>query len=126
LSHTETPLLTCKQKNTFSPKNEPTTMKLFWVEDAALKACAQLPDLNLNEVLVLEQYGKTFSMANNVFPSFTAFHGCQSNCRSCCHIDEYSEKENIPVTSFPAVRRLQHLNKEHVEPITHMVYAITW
>lgn len=56
-------LLTWEQSNTFSPKNEPSTMKLFWVEDAALRSCAQLPDLKLNEVLVLEQYGECVSMS---------------------------------------------------------------
>jgi hypothetical protein len=43
-------------------------MKLFWVEDAALKACAQLPDLKLSEVLVLEQYGKTFLLLLTTYP----------------------------------------------------------
>jgi hypothetical protein len=43
-------------------------MKLFWVEDAALKACAQLPDLKLSEVLVLEQYGKTFLSLLTTYP----------------------------------------------------------
>ena len=38
----------------------------------------------------------------------------------------YSEKDDIPVTSYPAVRRQSQLNEEHVSPLTHAVYALTW
>ena len=42
------------------------------------------------------------------------------------NILHYAEKDEVPVTAYPAVRRQQHLNEEHVSPVTHAVYAITW
>jgi cytochrome oxidase assembly protein ShyY1 len=39
---------------------------------------------------------------------------------------EAVEPDNIPVTSYPAARRVGHLNEQYITPMTHLVYAFTW
>ena len=46
------------QKNTFSPKNDPISKKLLWIEPEALRLCLKEDTLALDEVIVLEEFGK--------------------------------------------------------------------
>lgn len=39
---------------------------------------------------------------------------------------EAVEPDNVPVTSYPACRRVKHLNDQYITPMTHLVYATTW
>ena len=39
---------------------------------------------------------------------------------------EAFEPDDVPVTSYPAARRLKHLTEQHVTPLMHLVYAGTW
>lgn len=39
---------------------------------------------------------------------------------------EAVEPDNVPVTSYPACRRVKHLNDQYITPMTHVVYATTW
>jgi len=81
-----------EKKNTFTPVNDPASMKLLWVEAGALRICADLPALKDNEMIVLEAF----------------------------------EKDEVPVTSYPAAKRQKHLDQQNVSPLTHLVYAFTW
>lgn len=41
-------------------------------------------------------------------------------------IMEAVEADDVPVTSYPACRRVKHLNNQYITPMTHLVYATTW
>jgi cytochrome oxidase assembly protein ShyY1 len=67
-----------EKENTFTPVNNPASMKLLWVEADALRICAETPQLKLNEIVVLEAF----------------------------------EKDDVPVTSYPAAKRQKHLDQQ--------------
>lgn len=46
------------QKNTFSPKNDPKSKRLLWIEPEALRLCLKEDTLALDEIVVLEEFGK--------------------------------------------------------------------
>ena len=39
---------------------------------------------------------------------------------------EAVEPDNVPVTSYPASRRVNSLGEQYITPMTHLVYAFTW
>lgn len=46
------------QKNTFSPKNDSAARKILWIEPEALRLCLNKDSLKLEEVIVLEEFGR--------------------------------------------------------------------
>ena len=45
-----------EKRNTFSPENNPTTKRLFWLEEDALRVCANRPELTCKDIIVLEAF----------------------------------------------------------------------
>lgn len=45
--------------NTFSPKNDPSSMKLLWIEPEALRLCLNKADVKLEDIIVLEEFGES-------------------------------------------------------------------
>ena len=45
-----------EKKNTFSPENNPSTKKLFWLEEDALRICANRPTLTSKDIIILEAF----------------------------------------------------------------------
>ena len=158
------------QANTFSPVNDPSSMKLLWIEPEALRKCSKL-NLEETEIVILEEFGKystpklleSLDLLNllnfvhhprpltpqvylisidptvhlitliRLIPLIPPFplNLLNSLIRLTHPFDppydqNNTEKDDIPVTSYPAVRRQSQLNEEHVSPLTHGVYALTW
>jgi hypothetical protein len=112
--------------NTFSPKNDPSSMKLLWIEPEALRLCLNKPNIKLEEIIVLEEFGKSIISDCTCIHRNCLQHALWLNVSTEIYYVFHVEKDEIPVTAYPAVRRQQHLNEEHVSPVTHAVYAITW
>jgi len=75
----------------FSPVNNPSTKKLFWIEPKALVEATGLQNFALPTIIL-----------------------------------ESVEYDDVPVTFYPANRRLKHLDEQYITPMTHLVYAVTW
>lgn len=50
--------------NTFSPKNDPSSMKLLWIEPEALRICLNKADVKLEDIIVLEEFGESLFQYN--------------------------------------------------------------
>ena len=50
--------------NTFSPKNDPSSMKLLWIEPEALRLCLNKVDVKLEDIIVLEEFGESLYQYN--------------------------------------------------------------
>ena len=45
-----------EKRNTFSPDNNPTTKRLFWLEEDALRVCANRSELTSKDIIILEAF----------------------------------------------------------------------
>lgn len=57
--------------NTFSPKNDPSSMKILWIEPEALRLCLNKADVKLDDIIVLEEFGESLFVYN-----LSLIHSC--------------------------------------------------